>query len=289
MTALIHAPEFYSLSTQYTILLDFKNRYPEIFYPNRKIYTVYGCFPNMIWNGGRAVMGNQICIGEAESLIDYYVNQLNIIPSFTMTNLLLEKSHCYDTFCNEIMNLAVKYDCPIMIANDILEAYLKKEYPTLKLIRSVCAASKTGIAYDISDRYFLSVLDRNYNNDENLINNIPVDKRNKIELLCNDRCHSFCSMYTAHHKHDCEIQLLKKPINSPITCIHPSEFPFYASTKSIGYISPTDIDKFINKGFKHFKIVGRDGFFSAISSLTQYLILPDYQEDMKNNLIGNLI
>lgn len=286
MTALIHAPEFYGLSTQYTKLVDFKYRYPEIFYPNRELYTVYGCFPNMIWNGGRAVMGNQISIEEAESLIDYYVNQLHIVPSFTMTNLLLEEKHCYDTFCNEVMDIAVKYKCPIMVASGVLEEYLQNRYPTLQLIRSVCMASKTGIKYDISDKYFLSVLDKDYNNDSTVIDSIPLDKRDKIELLCNDRCHSFCSMYSEHHQHDCAIQLLKKSFNAPITCIHPSEFPFYGATQAVGYISPTDIDKFLDKGYKHFKIVGRDGFFSAISSLTQYLILPEYQEDMKSILTG---
>lgn len=286
MKALFHTPEFFGLTNQYTQLFDFKQRYPNIFYPNREIYTVYGCFPNMIWNGGRVQFGTQVDIKEAENLIDYYKNQLGIIISFTMTNLLLEEHHCYDTFCNAIMKLAVKYDCPVMVANLTLEAYLRKTYPTLKLIRSVCQAAKTGLKYDVSDDYYLSVLHKDYNNDEPVINSIPVDKRHKIELLCNDRCHSFCPLYSAHHQHDCAVQLFQKDADERVECIYPTEFTFYETTKTSGYIAPEYVDIFLEKGFQHFKIVGRDGFFSAISSLTQYLIRPEYQEDMKNILVG---
>lgn len=287
MIAQFHTPEFYGLIRQYEVLKRIKENYPEVFLNDREIFTVYGSFPNMIWNGGRAMIGNQISINEVDEVFDFYINYLKIIPSLTMTNLLLQEKHCYDTFCNLVMELAVKYDCIIMTANDVLEQYIKQNYPTLRLIRSVCKAANENIPYDISDKYFLSVLDRKYNNTE-MIDNIPLDKRNKIEILCNDTCYSFCSNYSCHHKYESKKQLYLVDMKNDFNCKNPTDFPFYSSTLYNGYISSSMINGYMDKGYFHFKVVGRDGTFNAIYSLVEYLIHQEYRIDMINHLLGEI-
>ena len=287
MDALFHTPEFYGLSQQYAILNDFYLNYPEIFFERRKIFTVYGCFPNMLWNGGRAVLGFQNSLCQADELMDFYHTCLNFPLTFTMTNLLIEEKHLQDTYCNEIMKLAERYDGMVLVANDLLEEHIRDNYPDLKIIRSVCKAANDKIPYDLDDKYFLSVLDRNYNN-TSVINEIPEDKRHKIELLCNDTCFG-CEKYSYHHKHECLIQMLKIDMNSPFNCANPTDFTYYNLRNHSAYISPLDIDDYLDKGYCHFKIVGRDGTLEAVNSLVEYFILPEYRTDIQTALLGSMI
>ena len=58
-----YLPDFFYFYCMNTKLVDILNEHPEYFKYQLKISAMYGCFPNQIWNGGRAVTGNFADVG----------------------------------------------------------------------------------------------------------------------------------------------------------------------------------------------------------------------------------
>ena len=75
--------------------------------------------------------------------------------------------------------------------------YLRKNYPNYKYYRSIIAAKD--IAYN-TENYHMSVVNRNWVNDFKKLNSIPVEQRDKIEIICNDVCIDDCPRTYEHYK-----------------------------------------------------------------------------------------
>ena len=111
----------------YKILNFFKNKYPEIFYENVNIKYAFGTFSNMIWNGGCINIGEGKSLSEIQHICNEY-DKLNINLQLTLTNPLIQEEHCYDTYCNSVLNLLKDRNYTILVSSPILEDYLRSKF-----------------------------------------------------------------------------------------------------------------------------------------------------------------
>jgi hypothetical protein len=129
-------PDFYGNFGLNMALLNLKANHPEMFYDDIEFESVYGCFPGAIWNGGRTLQG-PLDANNVKNTIKFF-NDRNIGCRLTFTNCLLEEKHLNDTWCHLIADVA--YENPlnsIIINSEILENYLRTEYPKFEYISSV--------------------------------------------------------------------------------------------------------------------------------------------------------
>ena len=132
-------PEFYKLKNVWTFILKLQKSHPILFIPNRKIYSIYGSFPNMIWNGGRVCVADEdISEDEIRETFELYTSY-NVCLSLTMTNLVLEEKHLSDKYCNKILEIAntERYNTECIVAKDLMEEYIRSKFPNIKINKSI--------------------------------------------------------------------------------------------------------------------------------------------------------
>lgn len=160
-----YLPNFYeqNFKTINTFFIKNIKENPIWFYDNIQIGAVYGTFPGNIWNGGRIMLGD-VSINEICNTISHYYD-LNTPIRFTYTNALIEEQHLYDNYANIITSLAENGKNEILVNSNILESYLRNEYPNYKFISSTtkCLLNTSDIIKE-SDKYYLTVLDYRKNN-----------------------------------------------------------------------------------------------------------------------------
>ena len=79
-----HLPDFVRHFRLNLTLAEYMSRFPDAFVDGVKIGSVYGCFPNMTWNGGRFIQGNMDPRIIREILSQF--NKRGIPCRFTLTN-----------------------------------------------------------------------------------------------------------------------------------------------------------------------------------------------------------
>mgnify|MGYP003310897220 CR=1 FL=1 len=78
----------------------------------------------------------------------------------------------------------------VMIMSPILEEYLREKYPSYKFNSSTCKEIKDidGILSELEKDYYMVVLDYNMNDRFDLLEQIPMEHRHRVELLVNTLC-----------------------------------------------------------------------------------------------------
>jgi len=264
------------------------HEYPDKFREGYKVGSVYGTFPGAIWNGGRTVLGiankNNI-----KQILDTY-ERLDAPVRFTWTNSCLEESHVYDTYCNLIMRLASNGKNHVLCNSEILEKYLRENYPDFEYISSTTKRIKTveGMKEELNKGYYMVVLDYDLNHDECVINELePYASR--VEILVDEICFPNCPKRTAHYKSQSQLQLeyeSAKPFDCPNIKTVPS---FNVCKTRPSFISNEQIGTYIDKGYVNFKLVGR-GLPEelVIDSYMYYLVKEDEVEFIKTKLLKTL-
>jgi len=141
--------------------------------------------------------------------------------------------------------------------------------------------------YDLNG-YKLSVLKKDRNNDFDFLQSIPIEKREYLEILCNETCVNDCKYTYTHYKEISLINLNK--IDENILKCHGKcrhSIPSYKALKmqrenSKYYISPESIQKkYIPMKFQYFKICGREPYSTyGVHSVVNYCIKEEYQNDV---------
>ena len=99
-------PDFIEGYLVYKNYVELRKRYPEVFWDDTVISSVYGTFPNSVWNGGSIYVGGATYTYKyMRSKIEEY-NSWGIAIRIIATNPLIEKHHLYDTYANCIMDAA---------------------------------------------------------------------------------------------------------------------------------------------------------------------------------------
>ena len=165
---------------------------------NTSFDSVFGSFPNMIWNGGRNLTGYPtLSINNIKKFIGYY-HRNNIAVRLTFSNKLIEKKHLNDYYCNQVLKLLdPSVDC-VILASDILKDYIKTQIPEIKTVCSV-----TNIKPNLkdlekkADKYDLVVIPSEFNRSIDKLDSID---KSKIEILVNERCTPFCKFKDEHQR-----------------------------------------------------------------------------------------
>lgn len=238
------------------IIVNLMKDYPEKFRPGYHIGSVYGTFPGAIWNGGRATFGIT-SKAEIERIIKTY-NEKGIPARFTWTNSLLEEKHLNDTYCNLIMKIADNGMNQVLVNTEVLERYIREEYPNYPIISSTTKriTDLETLKNEISKAYYLVVLDYDLNHDESTLKALEP-YADKIEILVNEICYPGCKMRQEHYNEQSKMQL-EFETRSDFKCPNKATpRVFQECMDRPAFISKDDVAMYAERGFVNFKIVGR--------------------------------
>lgn len=266
------------------ITINLMKDYPDKFKEGYKIGSVYGTIPGAIWNGGRAVFG-LIQKDDIEKIIATY-NKMGIPARFTWTNTLLEEKHLYDTYCNLIMDVANNGFNQVLVNRPVLEEYIRKNYPKYKIISSTTKRmlDVDNICKELEKDYELVVLDYDLNRDEEILKKIE-SHAGRIEILVNEICYPNCPKRAEHYDDESRMQL-EYSARTEFRCTNKSTKPSFAeSMKRPAFISNEEIESYIDRGFKNFKIVGRGlPLEFVMESYLYFLVKEEEREFIKKHM-----
>ncbi|MBQ3898266.1 MAG: hypothetical protein II741_00335 [Lachnospiraceae bacterium] len=283
-----HLPGFCVFKGLNTTIIDLMKEYPNCFHEGYRIGSVYGTFPGAIWNGGRTILGFT-SKNDVQRIIKHY-NSKNVPVRFTWTNSLIEEKHLTDTLCNLIMREADNGQNQVLVNTQILEDYLREKYPNFKFISSTTKriTSAEKLKEELDKDYFMVVLDYDLNHDEEVLKSLePVAER--VEILVDEICFPGCPKRLAHYR-DESLKQLEYEIAAPFDCPNKQQTKSFSDCMARpAFISNTDIESYIDRGFENFKLVGRGLPQSlVIDSYVYYLAKPDKQDFIRDQIAKRL-
>lgn len=260
-------------------LLNLYKEHREVFYADVVIDSIYGSFPNVIWNGGRNLPYKYLTGSEMESVFEDY-GKYNVKLRFTFTNLLLEPKHLEDSYSNSLLSLIDKYSAEITIASDMLKNYISDLHPGVSFVSSTtkCITSAEELNKEINKGYKLVVLDFRKNADFEFLNKLK--NKDKIEILLNEDCYCTCKNRSRHYRDISQnILMYDKMPNTEYYC----EGKYNNLYDSFQQETTITVEKLYHQyndmGFKYFKIRGRSSCcFDVLESYVYYLIKPENRD-----------
>ncbi len=295
-----HIPDFTNHLYLNSILINSINQTPKYFHDGLRIASVFGSFGSCVWNGGRFLGGGQNL--EAVKHITNVLNEKGIPLRFTFTNPLIEKKHLGDSYCNQILRIADNGMNEVIVMSPILEEYIRENYPNYKITSSTCKQIENmdGVKEELKKDYKYVVLDYNFNNKFDMLEQIDEADRSRCEILVNACCIPGCKRRGDHYRSIGQDQikewehskdmLSKKPFQ-------PSEFhcEYMKQTiyDTVGYsthVSPQAIfEKYLPMGFNNFKIEGRTvPDMNLLEAYIYYLVKPEYQNEVRLKMLLTL-
>jgi len=278
-----YIPDFFFNYDINVRLLELIQTEPDMFYDDFKIGAVFGNFPNCIWNGGRPVFGNNLNFAEMQNISAQF-NYYGVPLRLTMTNPVVEETDVYDRYANYIMQNLNNGFNQVLVANSILEEYIREKYPEYPVIRSIIASEN--VYYDDSDKYFMSVLRKHKNTDIRFLQSIK--NKDKIELLVNETCDEDCPRAYTHYLEFSKKQRYLDNTGEEliIKCTCDRKYPrnrFYNLSMCLTRDKIKNI--YEPMGFKHFKISGRGSHGGIILDYAHYMVKPEWKEDFLNMML----
>ena len=257
---------------------------------NVVIDSVFGS-PTCVWNGGRALADVYYDKKQLQHIHDTYAN-LDVKVRFVFTNPFLNEHDLYDRYCNLIMNIFQDLSPEVVVNSPLLEEYLRSNYPTASFISSTTKRLRSveDQLKEFSHDYKYVCLDYDYNNNYEFLDSIPFKERDRVEILVNSTCPKGCNARVLHQDFsakrqleynsddDCESELFYKECPK-IKRIMQDSSSQDGTAKNIyvgtNYLFPQNLDEYIDKGFCHFKIQGRELKESQLfAEFIPYLIRP---------------
>ncbi len=273
-----HLPGFSVFRDLNYTIIGLMKEYPKSFNENYKVGSVYGTFPGAIWNGGRTVLG--FCPkNEVERTIKMY-NSQHIPLRFTWTNVLIEEKHLNDTFCNLIMRMADNGENQVLVNTEILEQYLRKEYPNYKFISSTTKriTDPEKLYKELEKDYFMVVLDYDLNHNQEVLEKLkPVADR--VEILVDEICFPECPKRVDHYRDESRRQL-EFEIAAPYGCPNKQERKSFSDCMNKpAFITKEQMKDYIDMGFRNFKLVGRGLPQDLVLDSYLYFLVKDGEEE----------
>lgn len=268
--------------------------YPWIMKDNVVIDSVYGS-PTCVWNGGRALSNVYYNKQQLQKIHDTYAD-LGVKVRFVFTNSLLNEHDLYDRYCNLIINIFQDLSPEVVINSQLLEEYLRCKYPTVSFISSTTKRLRSCEAQlkEFNLDYKFICLDYDYNYDFDFLDSILEEERDRVEILINSTCIKGCNARVLHQEfsnkkqleydndNDCESETFFRECPKIKRSMELSSSKT-KDTKNLysgtNFILPQDLDKYLDKGFCHFKIQGRELKTSQLfAEFFPYLIRPEYYQ-----------
>lgn len=290
MEVKFHLPGLRNNFMLHMMLFSLKQAHPEYFREGVTFGSCFGEFPTSLWNGGRVSRGDQ-CSPDYVKYVIRSLNEMGIPVRFTYTNMVLTEEDLKDPYCNYCLTQANNGMNGVIVVSPLLEEYIRKNYPKMKLTCSTCKEIKTpdAINAELKKGYDLVVLDYNINNQfEELA---KIEDKEHCEILINAGCIPNCPRRGEHYR---AVSVDQKVITRNMRLpkeqwekVDPWQCPHMVGLKAnvyhiqnfCTYVSPEAIwEKYVPMGFKNFKIEGRsDHPLVVIEAYMHYMIKPEYQ------------
>lgn len=287
-------PDFIEGYSIYQTYFHHRDKNRIMFYEDSCISSIYGTFPNCVWNGGSCYIGGPTYSYDyMKNKIESF-NEKGIAIRIIATNPLIEAHHLHDTYANLIMDAANNGFNEVVVCSSLLEDYLRDKYPNFKYVKSILASYEENKSITLDDKYYMSCMMRAANNNWNYLDKIPPEKRHMVEFLCTDPCPDNCPRIKTHYHQMAEIQLtLGKDGNLANYCsmnqLQRGELKNNYTHSLKSYINREQIIKdYVPRGFTNFKISGRFNVGTIAVSVAEYLVKPEYQSDWYESYINEL-
>lgn len=285
-------PDFVLGRYVYQEYFNLRKQYPYAFYEDSEITSIFGMFPNCIWNGGGEFSSPSFCTPAIiKNYFDFYNYELNIPIRLTCTNPVLTSEDFFDSYGNMIVRLGENGKNELLTSIPEFENFLRDRYPNYKYVKSIIGTKDQDVFLD--DKYYMSCMKRACNNHWDIIDKIPMEQRDKVEFLCTDPCPDNCPRIYSHYLLHGERQknYCYSDIDSSCT-MNTIKGPFHRkyTTTLHSYISREKIvNDYLPRGFTNFKISGRFNIGGIINNICTYLVKPDYRVDINERLINSTI
>jgi collagenase-like PrtC family protease len=239
------------------------------------VTSVYGTFPNIIFNGGRTLFHfysdvsdrrewfterNRLWYdpdGMAELIRRY--NGQGIAVRYTYSNPIVTKRHLADPDANLTLEIAHDPMNAVITSNPVIERYVRKHYPKFKIIGSATANDlSVSFLKRRAQEVDLLVLPPECNGRRAFIEKLPVEK---LEVILNERCVPHCPNRRMHYRAIGKSQLSRDPSFQAIN--HENHCPLSKAEiegKTVRDMVLTDdkVAALQDMGVQHFKFVGRE-------------------------------
>ena len=239
--------------------------------PHNFFNSVFDSTFGLRWNGGRICHPHDsVTIEDFMHIIMSY-NEQGIGFNFTFSNRLLTEEDMKDEYCNLLCEAAAssgsKKQNGVITASPILRNYIRKTYPELKIIWSVCNGINKLDAYNTETNNPLNdivVLHPDYNHDYKFLQ--QLENKDRLEVMVNDLCAFGCPYRAKHYDQLSQFALLQStnPIihraieldmGRPQDC----EAVAHGMVKDgRNKLSFSDLDLMEDMGFVHFNLIGRE-------------------------------
>ena len=216
---------------------------------------------------------------DIEAAIDVYNTIFESPIRLNFANTEITQNDCYDNFSNLILDLCNSQGNEVVIHNSYLRSYIEENYTNYKIVSSFC-----NIYNDITEdlnNYDIIVLNDIFNKDNSTLTSIPVEQRNKVELLINNLCPSSCAYKMAHYLQNNNSQLsYGETKGAEINCPLFKNINKYSDT----VITRAALDDYEALGYNNFNLESMYIYpnIQFLSTLVQYFILPQYQQEILN-------
>lgn len=261
-------------------LLSLYKQNPIFFYDDIIFDAVYGNFTHTIWDGGRPFLNTYFfsSLEDIQIIQNIYNNILNISMRLVCSNPLIQKQDCLDKFSNLVLLLCENNQNNIIINNNILETYIRTNYPKYNFISSTTKNLDTDekIINELQKDYVLVCLPYNKNFDFKLLQKIPNNLKLKVELLINEKCYNKCPF---RQKHYIEISKANYLYNNQyiynFECFN-NNLKTWSQTAIIPY---EKLNQYIDLNIQYFKLEGRAGVSTLVvlQDIITYSVKPEWQ------------
>ncbi len=306
MSIKFHLPDFAEHYHFNRVFFAVMKAYPEFFIDGLEIASVFGTFPQSLWNGGRIVNGrfdkNTVKVVVRE------FDKLGIPLRFTFTNPNITEEDLKDDFCNYVLKNANNEKNGVIVVSPLLEDYIRTNYPGYRITSSTCKriTDIDRLNEEMNSGYDIVVLDYDFNNKFDLLE--KVQNKEKCEILVNACCQPNCPKRSQHYS---DIGNMQKAICSYLQTsqrvpFNPEKYgakdensdycPFmkydFADVKKHStHITPSMIlEKYVPMGFSQFKIEGRTlNALSVAEYYLYYMVKPEHLDKARMVLYAHLM
>ncbi len=300
MDICFHIPDFARHLKLNLLLVNSINDAPEMFHDGLKIASVFGAFPGMVWNGGR-FLGGTSEIASVKKILEMF-NSRGVPLRFTLTNPLIAKEHLSDIPCNQIMRASDNGINEVIVMSPVIEEYIRDNYPNYPITSSTCKQIRgiDDVKEELRKDYKYVVLDYNFNNQFDILEQIDEADRSRCEILVNACCTPNCPRRGEHYRTIGQDQinewthkknyLSKKPFSLiEFKCEH-MDNNIYDIAGFSTYVSPQDIfEKYLPMGFNQFKIEGRTvSDVNLLETYIHYMVKSEYKEKVRLKMLNIL-
>jgi collagenase-like PrtC family protease len=230
------------------------------------------------WNGGREIAIDSNCSKEDLFLIQEHIQPLldyNIKIRHTCTNSLIKDEYLNHELCNFYLKLTEQEGNSVIVASPELKEYIKMNFPKYSIINSTTLGITDINIYNQLSKTELTVLDYNYNNNNEYLKQLQHPEN--IEILCAEACRPNCEKRKDHYLSISRSNLYQD--EPRFFCDYAGIKNFYLNLQKLPHVITNErIEEMVTMGINNFKIAGRTlGGDMMLELLLYYLIKPEYQ------------